>query len=81
MRLFTKKTKEQKLPEPDLTYLPAEHKASIEIVAHKNAHAKAKEKVDEANEMLRQLFQDNHFSLTIYLATGGQVKQKRKPKT
>lgn len=56
--------------------LPTEHKASIEIVAHKNAHEEAKKEVEEANAVLQKIFKDNHFSLTIYLAAGGQIKQK-----
>lgn len=70
-----KKTKPE-IKEP-LEYLPEEHKASIEIVAHKNAHAEAKREVDQANELLQRIFKDNHFSLTLYLAAGGQVKQTK----
>lgn len=58
--------------------LPEEHKASIEIVAHKAAKEEAKAEVEQANALLQKIFKDNHFSLTIYLAAGGRVKQKPK---
>lgn len=73
------KTEKPKIKDPS-QHLSPEHSASIEIVAHQNAHAEAKKKVDEANEKLKKLFQDNHFTLKIYLATGGQIKQKQRNK-
>lgn len=69
--------KKPEVNEPVLNYLPEEHKASIEIVAHRDAHAEAKAEVDKANALLQKLFKDNHFSLTIYLATGGKIKQTK----
>lgn len=56
---------------------PTSHVAAVEIVAHQNATAEAKKEVDKANKLLENIFKDNHFSLTMYIAAGGKVKQKR----
>lgn len=71
MKLFRKRT-----PEATELYdaLPAEHKASIEIVAHKNAQEDEVKKVKIANEHLKKVFAENHFTLKIYLAAGGKTR-------
>lgn len=63
-------------PTPPLTELKEIHKSGVEIVAHRDATKEAKKEVDEANAKLNRIFGDNHFSLTIYLTTGGKIKQK-----
>lgn len=60
--------------------LPAEHKASIEIVAHKNAQESEIEKVKIANKHLKEVFEENHFTLKIYLAAGGKTRLVRHQK-
>ena len=52
------------------------HKGAIEIVAHKTATEEAKREIDEANEKLRQIFERNHFTVKLYVATGAGGKQK-----
>lgn len=59
--------------------LPPEHKASIEIVASKDAKQEAIEQVKKANEHLKEVFDKNHFTIKIYLAAGG--KETKKPRT
>lgn len=43
--------------------------AKVEIVAHKKATKREVTKVKRANEALNNLFEDNHFTLKIYLAS------------
>lgn len=71
MKLFRKKK-----PEVIDIYdaLPTEHKASIEIVAHKNAQEDEIKKVKIANKHLQEVFEKNHFTLKIYLAAGGKTR-------
>ena len=72
--LWRKKTE----PSNDLyDTLPPEHKASIEIVASKDAKHEAIEQVKRANEHLREVFDKNHFTIKIYLAAGGETKKPR----
>lgn len=70
MKLFRKKQDNTSIYEA----LPAEHKASIEIVAHKNAQHDEVEKVKIANKHLQEVFEENHFTLKIYLAAGGKTR-------
>lgn len=56
------------------------HDRRVEVVVHQNA---AKEVVEEAiavNEKLKNLLDENGFTIKIYLAAGGKMKpvQKRK---
>lgn len=50
----------------------ANHKATIEIVAHKEAKDAVVRETKEANEKLNRLLVDNGFTLKIYLAAGGK---------
>lgn len=43
----------------------------IEVVAHKNASAKQVKMVEEANKKLNEVFERNHFTVKLYVATGG----------
>lgn len=61
--------------------LPPEHKASIEIVASKDAKHEAIEQVKKANEHLQEVFAENHFTIKIYLAAGGKTKKPQKKGT
>lgn len=70
MRLFRKNKMNPELYEA----LPPEHKASIEIVAHKNAQEDEINKVKIANKHLQEVFEKNHFTLKIYLAAGGKTR-------
>lgn len=73
MKWFKKKPEEKELK----SVLPPEHQASIEIVAHKNASHNVKSQADEANAHLKELLEDNHFTLKIYLAAGGKPKARK----
>lgn len=78
MKLFRRKQSE---PTDLYDALPTEHKASIEIVAHKNAQEDEIRKVKIANEHLKDVFEKNHFTLKIYLAAGGKTRLvKKEPK-
>lgn len=57
-----------------------EHDDRVEVVVHKNATEEAITKAKEANQKLNELLEQNHFTLKIYLATGGQIKQKQRNK-
>lgn len=48
----------------------------VEIMAHKNATAEAVQKAKNANQHLNELLLNNGFTLKIYLAAGGKIKQK-----
>lgn len=54
--------------------------AIIEIEANKNAHHEAVVKAKAASEDLNSLLVENGFTLKIYLATGGHIKQTQKGK-
>lgn len=73
MKWFKKKPEVKELK----TILPPEHQASIEIVAHKNAGKEIKHQAAEANQHLKELLEDNHFTLKIYLAAGGRPKARK----
>lgn len=51
--------------------------SSIEITAHKDASKEAVKQAKEANENLKDLLEENHFTMTIVLALSGK-HQKRK---
>lgn len=76
MRLFPKKKTNPELYDA----LPPEHKASIEIVAHKNAQEDEIKKVQIANKHLQEVFEKNHFTLKIYLAAGGNTRLVKQQK-
>ena len=73
MSWFKKKT-----PEVIVPSLPPEHRASIEIVAHKDASKEVAEEAKRANEVVQDLFRRNHFTVKIYVAAGGGIKSKGK---
>lgn len=56
--------------------LPAEHKTSIEIVAHKNATREVMKEAKKATDHLNDLLVENGFTLKIYLAAGGTHRPK-----
>lgn len=43
----------------------------VEIVAHKNATKRQVKRVNEANKRLNELFEDNHFTVKLVLASKG----------
>lgn len=53
-------------------HIDVEPGQKVEIIAHKKATKAQVAKVKQANKTLNQLFEDNHFTLTIYLAAGGK---------
>ena len=72
--------KKEQPPQDLYEALPSEHKASIEIVAHKDAKDEAVEQVKKASEHLREVFANNYFTIKIYLAAGGKTNSSRKRK-
>jgi len=55
---------------------PAESRVEVEL--HKNASEEAAKKAKDTNQHLNDLLVENGFTLKIYLAAGGQVRQKKK---
>lgn len=49
--------------------------SAIEIVAHREATKSQIEDVKKANDALNGIFAKNHFTLTIYVAAGGNPEQ------
>lgn len=59
--------------------LPENNKATVEIVAHKQATKDAVHQVQEANQYLREIFEDNdNFTIKIFLARGGKLPRRQK---
>lgn len=71
MNWFNKKQPDKLEPQ-----LPPEHQASIEIVAHKNASQEVTEEAKRANEVVQDLFKRNHFTVKIYVGTGGNFAKQ-----
>lgn len=46
-----------------------ENDHTIEVVAHKNATKRQVKSVKKANTVLNDLFEDNHFTIKLYLAS------------
>lgn len=69
-----KKTEPTKI----ITGLPAEHQASIEIVAHKDASKEAIAEAKKANAIVQDVFKRNHFTVKIYVAIGGEIKKPKR---
>lgn len=42
---------------------------NVEVVAHKNATKRQVKSVKKANATLNNLFEDNHFTIKLYLAS------------
>jgi len=61
---------------PDLAIQPPAT-SRVEVELHKNANQEAAEKAKEANKHLKELLEANGFTLKIYLAAGGQLRQKK----
>lgn len=81
MKWFKRKQPEvPTTPENRLEALPAEHKTSIEIVAHKNASQAVVEQAKKAQKHLDELLEENGFTLKIYLAAGGKPRKKQEMK-
>lgn len=49
-------------------------RSNVEIVAHRQATKKVVEETKEVNERLQDLLLKNHFTIKIFLATGGKKK-------
>lgn len=45
-----------------------QHDHTVEVVAHKNATKRQVKNVKKANDILNNLFEDNHFTIKLYLA-------------
>lgn len=71
MGLFKRKKQE----EPLVLQPPAQSRVEVEL--HKNASEEAAEKAKNTNQHLNDLLVENGFTLKIYLAAGGQVRQKK----
>ncbi len=52
--------------------------ANIEVVAHKDARKEVVHKALQVNQDLRQLLEDNHFTIKIFLAAGGKTTKTKK---
>jgi hypothetical protein len=50
---------------------------TVEIIAHKNATEKQVQEVREANEKLQRVFDRNHFTVKLYVATGGRAPKAK----
>lgn len=70
MNLFNRKKK------PDLK-IESPVTSRVEVELHKTASAEAQQKAIEANQHLKELLVANGFTLKIYLAAGGQLRQKK----
>lgn len=51
--------------------IPERDVAQVEIVAHKNATKRQIKEVNKANKTLNKLFEDNHFTVKLVLASKG----------
>lgn len=51
--------------------IPTDKVSQVEIVAHKNATKRQVKKVNQANKTLNDLFEDNHFTVKLVLASKG----------
>ncbi len=49
----------------------------VEVELHKGASEDAAKKADAVNQHVKDLLVENGFTLKIYLAAGGQLKQKK----
>ena len=65
-----------KRKQQDEKQLEVEKKSSIEIVAHKKASKDVVRQAEEINKKLKNLLVENHFTLKIFLATGGKKEHK-----
>lgn len=54
-----------------------EHKSSIEITTHKDATKEVVEQAKQANKNLKEMLEENHFTLTIVLALTGKKGKPR----
>lgn len=61
-------------PAPIVVTPPATSRVEVEL--HKVASEDAALKAQETNQHLNELLEENGFTLKIYLAAGGQVRQK-----
>lgn len=71
MRFFTRKPKQ----EPIIVQPPASSRVEVEL--HKNATEEAAAKAKEINQHVKDLLDENGFTLKIYLAAGGQLSHKK----
>lgn len=71
MKLFNRKREQ----EPIVVQPPAESRVEVEL--HKNASQEAAQKAKDTNKHLNDLLVENGFTLKIYLAAGGQVRQRK----
>lgn len=67
----------KKIPNVPMVVAPPPQ-SRVEIELHKNATEEAAQRAKETNEHLNDLLVENGFTLKIYLAAGGQVRQKKK---
>lgn len=49
----------------------------IEFVTHNDAKSKVIKDAKKANEVLKKVLEDNHFTIKIYLAAGGKLPPKK----
>lgn len=67
-----------KIPKHTITSVVSVNDNSIEIIAEKNAHKEVVRQAKEAQKKLDDLLEENHFTLRIYLATGGEIRKKQR---
>lgn len=68
---FSKWMNRGKAPEIRPIDIPNEH--IVEIVAHKDATSRTVEQAKEANKQLKQLLDENGFTIKIFLSAGGKT--------
>lgn len=52
------------------------HDERVEVVVAKEANKEVVELAKEANSNLARLLKENHFTIKIFIATGGKIKPK-----
>lgn len=50
---------------------------TVEIIAHKKATADQVRVINEANQKLKEVFERNHFTVKLYVATGGRAPKAK----
>lgn len=55
----------------------AAHDVRVEVVVNKEATKEVVEEAKAANQHLAKLLQENHFTIKIYRAAGGNVRKAR----
>lgn len=71
MRLF------KRTPKEDIIIQPAQH-SRVEVEVAKNASSQAAQTAKKINEHVKDLFDENGFTIKIFIAAGGHPPKHRK---